>query len=146
MFFDKNSKNKIWVTDIWRDYLPCVLYTIHMYLLHLLQFGLPYIHGYKKRTSKQSQWRIPITTLITSLWCRQASKQASKQASEWAWASCQASGSFTCHVAWHEPERWSSWGGHKNSFRGSPPSPRCMKEPCNQDSSFNSLSHSIFWI
>ena len=85
MFFDKNSKNKIWVTDIWRDYLPCVLYTIHMYLLHLLQFGLPYIHGYKKRTSKQSQWRIPITTLITSLWCRQASKQASKQASEWAW-------------------------------------------------------------
>ena len=81
MFFDKNSQNKIWVTDIWRDYLPCVLYTIHMYLLHLLQFGLPYIHGYKKRTSKQSQWRIPITTLITSLWCRQASKQAS----EWAW-------------------------------------------------------------
>ena len=79
MFFDKNSKNKIWVTDIWRDYLPCVLYTIHMYLLHLLQFGLPYIHGYKKRTSKQSQWRIPITTLITSL------MPSSKQASERAW-------------------------------------------------------------
>ena len=79
MFFDKNSKNKIWVTDIWRDYLPCVLYTIHMYLLHLLQFGLPYIHGYKKRTSKQSQWRIPITTLITSL--MPSSKQASERAS-----------------------------------------------------------------